>query len=45
MGFLDCNHVGGHTKSAMVANMMGILLAKQAASCTFQPHFSHTGMK
>lgn len=21
----------------MVANMMGILLAKQAASCTFQP--------
>lgn len=37
---------GTHThKSVMVANMMGILLAKQAASCTFQPrlvslHFS-----
>lgn len=28
---------GGTHKSVMVANMMGILLAKQAASCTFQP--------
>lgn len=53
VGGLDSNHGGvggvGH-KSVMVANMMGILLAKQAASCTFQPcpvslHFSHTGMK
>lgn len=45
MGFLDRNHGGNRHKSVMVANMMGILLAKQAASCTIQPrlvslHFS-----
>lgn len=38
-------------KSMMVANMMGILLAKQSASCTIQLRlvflrfFPHTGMK